>query len=212
MTKKSWAALTGVFLLITAASAVFIYISLKNKSIKNVPLQKVISASTQLGIPTPVPTQTPAILKNNEPAKGMAEKPTTKPTPILKPAPVTKPVTSTKPAPVQPAMSLKVETPNGQKSIKETTSNTTAHGQNRNIGFVYHNLKAKEVFIVGEFLNGAKQRMVRKEKNWAVGLSLKPGTYHYQFLVDGKKIRDPNNKKVSNEGKSILIVKPLGTP
>jgi hypothetical protein len=81
-------------------------------------------------------------------------------------------------------------------------------GSMRNIAFVLHRPKAKKVFLIGDF-NDGEPKLMHKEKNtWKTNIAVKPGTYHYVFDVDGKKIRDPNNKAAAN-GKSVLNVKPL---
>lgn len=55
---------------------------------------------------------------------------------------------------------------------------------------------AKEVFIAGDFNNWSKDpsfAMVSSNGNWSKRLSLKPGQYHYRFIVDGNWITDPGN-------------------
>jgi hypothetical protein len=81
----------------------------------------------------------------------------------------------------------------------------------RNIQFVYINSTAKDVFIVGNFDNKGKtsKKPMEKERNkWTVNLKLAPGNYEYSYLVNGRSVRDPYNKKTSN-GKSLITVKPL---
>ncbi len=61
---------------------------------------------------------------------------------------------------------------------------------------------ASEVRIKGEF-NGwnANQTILNKTtENFSTTLSLKPGRYQYLFVVDGKEIRDPNNKDSVDNG------------
>jgi hypothetical protein len=81
----------------------------------------------------------------------------------------------------------------------------------RNIQFVYINSAANNVFLVGNFDEKGKSVKKAMEKNrnkWTVTLKLEPGNYEYTYLVNGKNVRDPYNKKTSN-GKSLLTVKPL---
>jgi len=83
----------------------------------------------------------------------------------------------------------------------------------RNILFIYHNSRAKKVSLIGDFNEWTRQPLAKKGKgkNWKITEKLAPGTYQYQFVVDGKKIPDPNNKKISNEGKSIIVIQPPET-
>jgi 1,4-alpha-glucan branching enzyme len=70
---------------------------------------------------------------------------------------------------------------------------------------------AKEIMIVGDFNNWMRQPLVKKGKSWEVSVPLKPGSYEYAFVVDGRRVRDPNNKQAGSNGKSsIITVKPLG--
>jgi 1,4-alpha-glucan branching enzyme len=54
--------------------------------------------------------------------------------------------------------------------------------------------KANEVFVVGSFNNWrprATPMTQLGEGMWGTRLSLAPGRYEYQFLVDGRPIPDP---------------------
>ncbi|MFN0116809.1 MAG: glycogen-binding domain-containing protein [Elusimicrobiota bacterium] len=77
----------------------------------------------------------------------------------------------------------------------------------RNILFKFFKPLAKEVFIIGDFNKWFKEPMKKNGKIWEIQVNLTPGTYQYQFEVDGKKIKDPNNK-ISKNGRSVIIVKP----
>jgi chromosome partitioning protein len=65
------------------------------------------------------------------------------------------------------------------------------------VEFLYHNLKATEVSVVGDFNNwlpGKTTMLIDKKKNaWATSVKLKKGNYHYKFVVDGQWINDPWN-------------------
>ncbi len=55
---------------------------------------------------------------------------------------------------------------------------------------------AKSVYVTGSFNDWSldeKCRMIHQDGLWTVALSLKPGTYKYQFIVDGKWQEDPEN-------------------
>ncbi|MFH1541163.1 MAG: isoamylase early set domain-containing protein [Elusimicrobiota bacterium] len=85
----------------------------------------------------------------------------------------------------------------------------------RKISFRYRSSKPKTVFLIGDFNNWDKKANPMKQgKNyvWEAILSLIPGEYQYAFVVDGKRINDPNNKKTVHlkDGKaSILKIEPI---
>lgn len=123
-----------------------------------------------------------------------APKPATKPV-----EPVTPPITQN--APAEP---VKAEKP--PETVQEPAKAPVA--TTRNILFRFPRPSAKAVFIVGDFNNWKRQPMVKKEKGWDISVPLEPGAYKYMFVVDGRRIRDPNNRVVQ-EGKSLINVKPL---
>lgn len=92
--------------------------------------------------------------------------------------------------------------------------NRTETDSLRNILFRYRDSLPKRVTIVGDF-NQWIPRLMNKDSNynWTIILELKPGQYGYQFIVDGKTIRDPSNRKIIKKPNrkipcSLLIVKP----
>jgi len=87
--------------------------------------------------------------------------------------------------------------------------------QKRKISFKYRSSKPKSVFLVGDFNKWNKKAKPMKQGQnfiWETILMLSPGEYKYAYIVDGKRINDPNNKKTVHRkgGKtSVLKVKPL---
>ena len=85
--------------------------------------------------------------------------------------------------------------------------------EKRNIKFTYRNSKAKKVDIVGDF-NGWVPQSLDKDDNssWSITASITPGEYGYNFVVNGKPVKDPNNPNTVNTGRgftsSFLKVKP----
>ena len=73
----------------------------------------------------------------------------------------------------------------------------------------------KEIILIREQYNSKKfqgysGRSGKNEKGiWSGSLKIKPGHYEYKLIVDGKKIRDPNNRLYAPNGNSILNVKPF---
>ncbi len=83
----------------------------------------------------------------------------------------------------------------------------------RNILFKIARPNAKKVEIIGDFNEWVRQPMKKAGKVWQMSVPLAPGSYEYAFVVDDKRVRDPNNKNSSSGGKaSILTVKPLAVP
>jgi chromosome partitioning protein len=60
--------------------------------------------------------------------------------------------------------------------------------------------EAKEVYLAGDFNGWRKDTsaamVTDANGNWYMRLRLKPGQYHYRFVVDGKWITDPSNPSV----------------
>lgn len=81
----------------------------------------------------------------------------------------------------------------------------------RKIVFQYRDSIPKRVSIIGSFNQWSPQLMKKGEGHlWSIALELEPGTYAYNFVVDGRVIRDPNNKKTKQANQkipsSLLIV------
>ena len=68
------------------------------------------------------------------------------------------------------------------------------------VGLAIFSLKAPEassVYVTGSFNDWSldeKCRMINTDGTWKLNVSLKPGVYKYQFIVDGKWQRDPENQ------------------
>jgi hypothetical protein len=88
---------------------------------------------------------------------------------------------------------------------------TKSTGAKRNVLFKLVRPNAKAVEIIGDFNDWKRTTMKKAGSAWQISLPLTPGAYEYAFVVDGKRIRDPNAKQSSANGKSsIVTVKPLG--
>lgn len=74
----------------------------------------------------------------------------------------------------------------------------TAKSQKRKISFKYRSSKPKSVFLVGDFNKWNKKANPMKQGQnfaWETVVMLPPGEYRYAYIVDGKRINDPNNRK-----------------
>ena len=66
---------------------------------------------------------------------------------------------------------------------------------------------------MGDFNQWSPQLMKKDQNhNWTITLTLQPGEYAYNFIIDGKIIRDPSNRKIKKANQkilsSLLIVRP----
>ena len=70
--------------------------------------------------------------------------------------------------------------------------------------FRYVNADAKKVFLVGDFNNWSPNSDPMKDLNgdghWSLFYPLRPGTYQYKFVVDGRWIPDPRNQDSEPDG------------
>jgi hypothetical protein len=68
--------------------------------------------------------------------------------------------------------------------------------ETRNILFKFKSIKARSVAIIGDFNEWIPQPLIKGSNNvWELTLQLVPGEYLYNYLIDGKVILDPNNRK-----------------
>jgi plastocyanin len=85
---------------------------------------------------------------------------------------------------------------------------TPAAEPGRKILFTLRDSRPSRVEITGSFNNWTPAPFVKGENHvWEITLTLIPGEYAYNFLVDGKAIRDPNNPRTAPEGRSLRVVK-----
>lgn len=124
--------------------------------------------------------------------------------PVAEAPPMPKVVASTAAAAVPPAGTRAPETASDTKTAVKPPVK-------RNILFKIARPNAKKVEILGEFTSWVRKPLKKSGKFWQVTIPLAPGSYEYVYVVDDKKVRDPNNKKSGSNGKtSVLTVKPLG--
>ncbi|MFH0948130.1 MAG: hypothetical protein V1833_03935 [Elusimicrobiota bacterium] len=82
--------------------------------------------------------------------------------------------------------------------VAKSSSTELKKSEKRKIAFRYRNSKPKTVFLVGDFNKWNKKANPMKQGQnfvWETMVLLSPGEYRYAFVVDGKRINDPNNKK-----------------
>lgn len=128
-------------------------------------------------------------------------------------APAPAPVQPAAPAapPVQPAPAVSNAPAAGAKAQVQAPA-ASQEAPARRVLFKYRDSVPQRVSIVGDF-NGWSPRLMKKDKNgnWTAVYRLKPGEYAYNFVVDGKMIRDPANRRMKQAGQkipsSVLIIK-----
>ena len=71
--------------------------------------------------------------------------------------------------------------------------------------FFCHAPEAKQVSIVGDFNNwnpNATPMLRQPDGQWMASLELRHGYHHYAFLVDGKRVLDPNAAGITRDSQS----------
>jgi len=131
-------------------------------------------------------------------------------TPVAAPTPQ-KPTGPSQDTPAPSSTPPAAKPPVPQKSQKPTPKKMPSQSA-RKVHFQYRDSVPKNVAVIGDFNQWSLQLMKKDEKNrWNIVLRIKPGTYAYNFLVDGKMIRDPSNRKMIKAGQkipsSVLVVR-----
>ncbi len=96
-----------------------------------------------------------------------------------------------------------------QELVKEETNDFI-----KKATFVIKAPEAQSVYVTGSFNDWSLDETCLMRNNnglWTLDLDLKPGTYKYQFIIDGKWQEDPENKKTERNSfgdiNSLLEVK-----
>lgn len=98
----------------------------------------------------------------------------------------------------------------------QTCDTLSCYSAKRNLhhaDFFCHAPEAKQVSIVGDFNNwnpNATPMVRQPDGQWIASLELRHGYHQYAFLVDGKRVLDPNaagkTKDPHNEPVSLVAV------
>lgn len=92
------------------------------------------------------------------------------------------------------------------------TGESKAMNGTKTTRFTYYSRTANQVQIVGDFNNWTPQQFRRNAKGgWFLSLPIPPGDYSYNYLVDGKTVRDPNQPRTDTQGRSLLSLPPPST-
>lgn len=102
-------------------------------------------------------------------------------------------------APVKTATSVKAKSPVRAKAptpAKAPASAKTKKTATPSTAFSLYAPDAHEVYVIGDFNNWRTDNLKAKkfkDGTWRKSVPIKPGTYHYLFLVDGQWWTDPAN-------------------
>ena len=104
-------------------------------------------------------------------------------------------------------------TPASQPTTVTLPAQTIQPKPARNILFTIKT-RAKKVSLTGDFNDWTADEMTKDARGiWSLALKLPPGEYAYNFIVDGRPVRDFNNPRTKNTGRgfisSVIEVKPL---
>ncbi len=82
-----------------------------------------------------------------------------------------------------------------ENKTETAAKKTPQKGKNQKVVFSFRDPLAKNVSVTGTF-NAWKPAPMKKDASnkWSAALPLAPGQYAYNFIVDGKTIRDPGKK------------------
>ncbi len=121
-------------------------------------------------------------------------------------APPPAPVAPSAPKPEPPAAAPKAPEPPPPAAAAAAAA-APAKTKALPVEFKLKQAGAKKVELAGAFIvRGGKAPMAKNgDGSWTVTLYLIPDTYRYNFLVDGKKIIDPQNPNVSR-GASVVTI------
>lgn len=181
MTKRFWAGMMIFSLLIAAGASAFVYVRLQERAMVEIPL------GNEPASPRPPETDGPDPASEGAETAGVS--------------------ISTVPATVVANGDLEEGDPE-----RAPVEEAPAAMDERNILFTFFSSTAKEVAIIGDFTDWFRQPLRRRAGNrWTRAVKLKPGRYAYMFVVDDRRVPDPNAKETTTDGRSVLVVEPLSS-
>lgn len=194
MTRKAWAGVMILALLVIGASGFYIVSALNEKRTVQVPLKEIHKEE----LAPVVETSSATTISPSTATTASVE---------ATPAPI---VIQSKPEKKKESLTEHKESKKESPKKESKPSNEKSTDEVRKILFRYKNFKAKKVTVVGSFNKWNGESMSKDEKGiWTATIKIKPGHYEYKFEVDGKRLRDPNNRLFDPKGNSMLNVKPL---
>jgi hypothetical protein len=196
MTRKFWGIIMIGSLLIVIGSAAYLFRAMQNKSFQSVPLAPVSGAASSAPAVSTAPVYGPAV--NPPPTSALGSASGGSLTGAENPAPQA--ATETAATGIGAMSDKNVFSPD-QKSEKK------ARPGFKLVTFIYQPA-AKSVYLVGSFKRWFRKPLQKTVTGmWAVNCELRPGTYQYLFVVNGKRVKDPAPEAlVSKDGKTNLIV------
>lgn len=121
------------------------------------------------------------------------------------------PAQQSAPTPEAPASAAPASASTQTVAVASETAPATAvsaapvrPGRKKSVTFRYRDSVPERVSVVGDFNQWSPQLMRRVDRsNWSLTIKVAPGSYAYNFIVDGQMIRDPSNKRVQRAGQKI---------
>jgi hypothetical protein len=111
----------------------------------------------------------------------------------------TKQPAATRPLPETPSTAGVLPEPSVPKEPAAASTDET-----RNIAFVFRHSKANKVEVIGDFNGWIPQPMIKgQDYRWSITIPIPPGEYAYNFVLDGRPIRDPYNQRTVDVGRGF---------
>ena len=139
-------------------------------------------------------------------------------------SPVETPAVETSTAPAVPTETTALSTATAEATIPAPSTSTvpvsaastapavalsTAPVHAARVAFRYRNSVAKKAFLTGTFNNWTPTAFRKSASGlWTLVVDIAPGDHAYNFVVDGKTVRDPNQRRSDEKGRSLLRVAP----
>jgi hypothetical protein len=192
MTRKFWGIIMIGSLLVVIGSAAYLYRAIQNKPFQSVPLAPAAAAAGAL----------PAISTGTAAIPGSAALPA--------------PAENGNPSASSAALALSSPTVSASNGVGDISDkNIFSPHQNprrktrpgfKSVTFIYQP-PARSVYLVGSFNHWFRKPLKKTITGmWAITLDLRPGTYQYLFVVNGKRSLDPAPDAIlSDDGNTSII-------
>ncbi len=99
----------------------------------------------------------------------------------------------------------------GAESVLSSTSAApvSVGKKTRKIRFQYVNPAVSKVSLTGDFNNWTPEPFRKSASGvWTLNVDLPPGDYSYNFIADGRTLRDPTQRRTDDKGRSLYRVSP----
>ena len=208
--KELWLVLIFVDLIALCVFSYLIYNSFINSDTKTVQINR--NPKTEQVVLEEIDLSKPVKQEIKKEEKEIKQEPKQEPAKEIKKEEISEvkeqPKEDTKPLPQKEPKEIKTQTETKTETktnVKKESVKISGTGKWRQVTFRYFD-DAKSVAIVSGFTSTQPRALKKVNGVWEITLTISPGTYRYMFVVDGKEIKDPNNKQESN-GRSVVVIK-----